>query len=86
MRTYNVLYGDSSSEPTVYQVAVNNIGVKPVGCIVTIALYKSDDLYAHQYPVTCKQLKDNSYVNDLGLTGRNRAEVERGAIEADIVL
>ena len=65
---------------------VNNIGVKPAGCIATIALYKSADLYAHQYPVTCKQLKDNSYVDDLGLTGRNRAEAERRAIEADIVL
>ena len=39
-------------EPVTYQVIVNNIGVKPVGCIATTALYKSSDSFKEQYPIT----------------------------------
>ena len=44
---------DVSAEPLTYQVIVNNIGVKPAGCIATLALYKSADLHKKEYPVTC---------------------------------
>ena len=34
---------DVKADPRTYQVTVNNIGVKPAGCIATLALYKSSD-------------------------------------------
>ena len=32
---------DSKKDPVTYQVIVNNIGVKPAGCVATLALYKT---------------------------------------------
>ena len=77
---------DESREPQTFQVVVNNIGVKPAGCIATLALYKSADLFSEKYPVTSIQIKDKSYVDDLGLTGNNRAEIEARTREADEIL
>ena len=77
---------DAGSDPLTYQVVVNNIGVKPAGCIASLALYKSADRFEDQYPVTTKQLKDNSYVDDLGLTGKTKAEVIERTIQADQIL
>ena len=77
---------DVSADPLVYQVVVNNIGVKPAGCIATLALYKSADHFQEKYPATRRQLKDNSYVDDLGLTGKNRSELKKRTQEADEIL
>ena len=55
-------------EPRVFQVLVNNIGVKPAGTIASLALSKSADIHAKQFPVTSHQIKKKSYVDDLGLT------------------
>ena len=77
---------DTGQEPKTYQVIVNNIGVKPAGCIATTALYKSADLFYTKYPDTSKQLKDNSYVDDLGLTARNALEAVERAKQADEIL
>ena len=45
-------------EPKTYQVLVNNIGVKPAGAIASLALSKSSDMHARQFPVTSYQLKN----------------------------
>ena len=77
---------DPSKDPETFQVVVNNIGVKPAGCIATLALYKSSEKFQEEFPVTAVQLKSNSYVDDLGLTGRNREEIRRRTAEADKIL
>ena len=77
---------DTSAEPKTLQVLVNNIGVKPAGSIATLALYKSCDLFEEKYPTTARQIKDNSYVDDLGLTGETKAEIRNRVKQADEIL
>ena len=77
---------DANQDPSTYQVVVNNIGVKPAGCVATLCLYKSSDSFSDQYPVTSTQLKRNSYVDDLGLTGNSMEEIKARAEEADVIL
>ena len=77
---------DSSVEPLTYQVVANNIGVKPAGCIATLAFYKSSDHYAEVYPETVRQLKGNSYVDDVGLTAKSIAEALVRVREANEIL
>ena len=77
---------DTTVDPITYQVVVNNIGVKPAGCIASLALYKSADRFKEQYEITSVQMKNNSYVDDLGLTGGTRAEIETRVREADVIL
>ena len=77
---------DLETEPVTYQVVVNNIGVKPAGCIATLALYGSADIYKEKYTETSRQLMGNSYVDDVGLTGKDMAEIKRRTKEADEIL
>ena len=58
---------DESMELEIYQVIVNNMGVKPAGSIAKEALDKSAALYEEIYPDTAEQLKNGSYVDDLGV-------------------
>jgi len=57
---------DTSKDPVVYQVTANNIGIKPAGAISSLALQNSSDMHSDIYPVTSKQIKEKSYVDDLG--------------------
>ena len=59
---------DQSKEPEVYQVVVNNIGVKPAGAIATRAFHMSAEMHEDQFPETARMLKEQSYVDDLALT------------------
>ena len=77
---------DTTKEPVTYQVTVNCIGVKPAGCIATLCLYKSADLFATEFKVTSHQLKNNSYVDDLGVTGSSKADILARTQEADRIL
>ena len=77
---------DTKQDPTTYQVVVNNIGVKPAGCIASLSLYKSADRFKERFPTTAHQLKRNSYVDDLGLTGGSKAEILMRVKEANEIL
>ena len=77
---------DTSCSPETYQVTVNNIGVKPAGVIAALALQKSSDIFRERFPVTAQQLKEKSYVDDLGLTGATRKALEDRTQEADQIL
>ena len=77
---------DPRSEPETYQVTVNNIGVKPAGAIATLALQKSADIFSEVFPETSIQLKKKSYVDDLGLTGKNAEALIKRTLEADQIL
>ena len=59
---------DENADPETYQVVRNNMGVKRSGSISWTALDLSADKYVEKYPSTAQQLKDKSYVNDLGVT------------------
>ena len=48
---------DKTKKPEMYQVKVNNIGVKPSGSIVMTVLDKSADTFQDMYPDTVEQLK-----------------------------
>ena len=64
-------------------VKVNNIGIKPSGCIATSALEKTCDMFSEKYPETSEELKDQSYVDDVGLGAPTIAELEQKVKEAD---
>ena len=77
---------DETKKPEIYQVIVNNIGVKPAGSIATTALYRSADAHGEQFPETVRQLKRQSYVDDIGLTDNSKKGLDIKMKEADIVL
>ena len=68
---------DDKKAPNTYQVTVNNIGVKPAGAIATTALYKSCDWFENDFPEVVVQLKNQSYVDDIGLTDLDVGRLQR---------
>ena len=48
---------DESKDPEIFQVIVNNMGVKPAGSIAKAALDKSAEVFKTMYPDTAEQLK-----------------------------
>ena len=49
--------------------------MKPAGAIATLALRKSADMHGHLFPDTVRQLKEDSYVDDLGMTAVSKEEL-----------
>ena len=78
--------GDTSRVPDTYQVLVNNIGVKPAGAIASLALQKSANLHEDQFPITAQQLVKKSYVDDIGITAKNRETLKKRTVEANQIL
>ena len=76
---------DVEQQLQTYHVLVN-IGVKPAGAIATLSLYKSADLFQHPFPTTSQQIKDKSYIHDIGITGRTMDELRKRTVEADTIL
>ena len=74
---------DEEKEPETYQAVVNNMGVKPAGAIAATALYKSIERYQEPFPETAEQLRDISYVDDLGLTDSDMGGLVQKTQEAD---
>ena len=62
------------------------MGVKPSGSIAKTALDLSEDKYAVMYPSTAQQLKDKSYVDDLGVTDEHLDSLKERTAEADEIL
>ena len=54
--------------PSTYQVIVNNVWVKLAGAIATTVLYNSCDWFKNNFPLVMVQLKNQSYVDNIGLT------------------
>ena len=77
---------DLSRDGETYQVVVNNIGVKPAGAIATVALRKSVEEFETIYPVTAVQLKNRSYVDDLGLSAPTLGMLKQRTQEANEIL
>jgi len=77
---------DESVEPETYQIVCNNMGVKPAGSIAKTALDKSADKFKEIYPSTSQQLKDRSYVDDLGVIEEQLDSLKKRTQEADEIL
>ena len=54
--------------------------------ITTLSFQKSAHSFEEKFPVTATQIKKKSYVDDLGITGRNKQEVCQRTKEADSIL
>ena len=72
--------------PNTYQVIINNIGVKPAGAIATTALYKSCDGFKNNFPEVVVQLKNQSYVDNIGLMDLDVERLEEKTQQACRVL
>ena len=77
---------EETSEPETYMVLVNNMGIKPAGSIAATALYNSCNEFSTKYPVTSEEIKDSSYVDDLGLTAEDKVSQRKKCKEADEIL
>ena len=77
---------DDSIKPETYQVICNNMGVKPGSSIAKTALDKSADTFIKIYPSMAQQLKDGSYVDDLGVTAEQLPSLKESTKEADEIL
>ena len=49
-------------------------------------MQKSSDLHQESYPVASYQLKDGSYVDDVGITGKGKEEVKMLTEQCDKIL
>ena len=76
----------TNKTPETYQVIVNNIGVKPAGAIATTALYKSCDWFKNDFPEVVVQIKQQSYVDNIGLTDLNVGRLAEKTQQADKIL
>ena len=77
---------DEKADPETYQVVRNNMCVKPLGSIAKTALDLSADKYAVMYPSMAQQLKDKSYVDDLGVTDEQLDSLKQRTVEADEII
>ena len=64
----------------------NNMGIKPAGSIAKTALDLSADKFKEIYPATSQQLKDSSYVDDLGVTDKQLDSLKERTNEAVKIL
>ena len=72
--------------PNTCQVIVNNIGVKPAGVIATTTLYKSCDWFKNNFPEVVVQIKQQSYIDDIGLTDLDVGRLAEKTQQADKIL
>ena len=77
---------DANKPPDTFQVIVNNIGVKPAGAIATTSMYKSAYYFKDRFPENVRQLKNQSYEDDIGLTDSDDEKLVKKTKQADEVL
>ena len=77
---------DANKPPDTFQVIVNNIGVKPAGAIANTSMYKSAYYFKDRFPENVRQLKNQSYEDDIGLTDSDDEKLEEKTKQADEVL
>ena len=62
------------------------MGVRPAGSIAKSALDKSAEVFEEMYPDTAEQLKNGSYVDDLGVVEETMEALRQRTQEADEIL
>ena len=76
---------DGNKPPDTFQVIVNNIGVKPAGAIATNSMYKSAYYFKDRFPENVRQLKNQSYEDDIGLTDSDNEKLAEKTKQANEV-
>ena len=77
---------DANKPPDTFQVIVNNIGVKPAGAIATTSMYKRAYHFKDRLPENVKQLKNQSYEDDIGPTDSDDVKLAEKTKQSDEVL
>ena len=77
---------DTNKPPETLQVIMNNIGVKPAGAIANTSMYKSAYYFKDRFPENVRQLKNQSYEDDIGLTDSDDEKLAEKTKPADEVL
>ena len=74
---------DTSSEPLVYAMRVNNFGVVAANCIATSALHQSADHFKDVYPEESEEIKNQTYVDDelVAATDKSHALVKTSRLD-----
>ena len=72
--------------PDVYMVVVNNIGIRPSGTIATSMLEKTADMFVVTYPDAAMDLKEMSYVDDVGVGDNDLTKLKVKTSQIDEIL
>lgn len=77
---------DNNKLPDTLQVIINNIGVKPAGAISMTALHKNADVFRERFPENVEQLKNQSNIDNIGLTDLDSEKLMGKTQQADKIL
>ena len=77
---------ETDRPPTIYMVLVNNIGIRPSGTIATSMLEMTADKFMEKYEAAAADLKKMSYVDDVGVGGKDKELVKIKTDQIDEIL
>ena len=86
--THRFLWRDLEEwkEPVVYKMTCVSFGDKPAGAIAALALRKTAELSAKEFPIAAETISKNAYVDDILGSFDNNDEADRITKEIDIAL
>ncbi|XP_057294660.1 uncharacterized protein LOC130623195 [Hydractinia symbiolongicarpus] len=76
----------TDKEPNTYAMTAVNFGDKPSATMAMVALRKTAEKQRQNYPISCKAIIDNSYMDDITDNADNAEEVIQRTREIDIIL
>ena len=87
-QTHRFLWRDLEEHisPVVYKMTCVSFGDKPAGAIAALALRKTAELSANEFPVAAVTISKNAYVDDILGSFDSEEEADRITKEIDIVL
>ena len=83
-----ILVAESGNGQTsdIFMVIVNNIGIRPSGAIATSMLEKTAEMFEETYPNAVHDLKNLSYVDDVGVGEENIEKLRVKTCQIDEIL
>ncbi|XP_057308008.1 uncharacterized protein LOC130645900 [Hydractinia symbiolongicarpus] len=76
----------TDKEPNTYAMTAVNFGDKPSATMAMVALRKTAEKQRQNYPIACKAIIDNSYMDDITDNADNAEEAIQRTREIDIIL
>ncbi|XP_057308277.1 uncharacterized protein LOC130646153 [Hydractinia symbiolongicarpus] len=76
----------TDKEPNTYAMTAVNFGDKPSATMAMVALRKTTEKQRQNYPIACKAIIDNSYMDDITDNADNAEEAIQRTREIDIIL
>ena len=77
---------ETNREPDTYAMTAVNMGDRPSATIAITALKKTAEMSETEYPIACKAIKNNSYMDDIIETTNNTRMAIKVAKDIDTVL